>query len=94
MSTQTSTITATEPDSAEKLLRELDSTATLPLWVQMAKLNPALPNPKCVPYIWKYDEVRPYLLRSGNLISEKQAERRVLMLVNPGRGKHSPMKQV
>ena len=77
---------AIQGDSAEKLISDLDATSTLPLWAQMAKLNPPLPNPRCVPNIWKYDEIKPYLLRAGDLITEKQAERRVLMLVNPGRG--------
>ncbi|KKY18081.1 putative gentisatedioxygenase [Phaeomoniella chlamydospora] len=76
---------AIQGDSAEKLISDLDATSTLPLWAQMAKLNPPLPNPRCVPNIWKYDEIKPYLLRAGDLITEKQAERRVLMLVNPGR---------
>lgn len=72
-------------DSAEQLIKDLVGTNTLPLWAQMAKLNPAAPNPRCTPYIWRFDEVKPYLLRAGDLISEKQAERRVLMLVNPSR---------
>ncbi|KAF2219598.1 RmlC-like cupin domain-containing protein [Elsinoe ampelina] len=76
---------ALEIDSAEKLISELPATHTLPLWAQMAKLNPAAPNPKCVPHVWKFSEVEPYLLRAGNLVTEKQAERRVLMLVNPAR---------
>ncbi|KAL1611907.1 hypothetical protein SLS60_000129 [Paraconiothyrium brasiliense] len=58
----------------------------VPLWPQMVKYNPPKPNPKCVPYIWRYDEVRPYLLRAGELVKEKDAERRVLMLINPKRG--------
>ena len=33
-----------------------------------------------------YDKIRPYLVRAGELITEKQAERRVLMLVNPSKG--------
>jgi gentisate 1,2-dioxygenase len=82
--------TDTSPDSAERLIRELDGTNTLPLWAQMTKLNPPLPNPKCVPHIWRYSDVKPYLIRAGNLITEKQAERRVLMLVNPTRGTESP----
>ena len=73
------------PDSAEKLISELPATHTLPLWAQMAKLNPPEPNPTCIPHIWRYDELKPYLLRAGKLISEKQAERRVLMLINPAR---------
>ena len=58
----------------------------VPLWPQMVKFNPPAPNPKCVPHIWRYDEVRPYLVRAGELVKEKDAERRVLMLVNPARG--------
>jgi gentisate 1,2-dioxygenase len=33
--------------------------------------------------------VRPYLVRAGELVKEKDAERRVLMLVNPARGESS-----
>ncbi|KAK4980845.1 hypothetical protein LTR66_009237 [Elasticomyces elasticus] len=87
-------LTQTEPantDMASKeadtasLLASLDATHTLPLWAQMTKLNPPAPNPRTVPHVWKYDEIRPQLLLAGQLISEKQAERRVLMLVNPAR---------
>jgi gentisate 1,2-dioxygenase len=70
----------------QELLSNLEQTHTKPLWTQMAQLNPPLPNPKTIPHIWKYDEIRPHLLRAGELITEKQAERRVLMLVNPARG--------
>lgn len=76
---------STEQQTAE-LLSQLQFTNTLPLWAQMARLNPPAPNPTCIPHIWKYDEIKPYLLRAGELITEKQAERRVLMLVNPARG--------
>ena len=72
-------------DSAEQLISDLEHTDVLPLWAQMEKLNPSLPNPRCSPHIWRFEEVKPYLLRAGQLISEKQAERRVLMLVNPSR---------
>lgn len=84
--TQTHTATHVEADSEEKLISELDSVHTLPLWAQMNKLNPPAPNPTCKPYLWNYDQIRPYLLRAGELVSEKKAERRVLMLVNPARG--------
>lgn len=80
------TITQTQTDSVERLLAELPSTNTMPLWAQMHRLNPPLPNPKSVPYVWHYDQIRPYLLRAGNPVTEKQAERRVLMLVNPAMG--------
>lgn len=73
--------------SADELISLLPATNTLPLWAQMTKLNPPQPNPRCVPHVWKYDEIRPYLVKAGDLVTEKQAERRVLMLVNPARGK-------
>jgi gentisate 1,2-dioxygenase len=77
---------ATMGDSAEKLLADLEQSKTLPLWAQMSRLNPPEPNPQAVPFVWEYEKIRPNLLRAGNLITEKQAERRVLMLVNPARG--------
>ncbi|KAJ2896763.1 gentisate 1,2-dioxygenase [Zalerion maritima] len=61
------------------------SEATKPLWTQMARLNPPAPNPKAVPTLWKYDSIRPHLMQAGKLVPEQLAERRVLMLVNPGR---------
>ncbi|KAH7393697.1 RmlC-like cupin domain-containing protein [Cadophora sp. MPI-SDFR-AT-0126] len=63
----------------------LESTNVKPLWAQMTRLNPPLPNPQTIPYLWNYDAIRPHLLEAGRLITERQAERRVLMLVNPAR---------
>lgn len=73
-------------DSPDKLLRDLEHSNTLPLWVQMTRLNPPAPDPTAIPFVWEYEKIRPDLIRSGTLITEKQAERRVLMLVNPARG--------
>jgi gentisate 1,2-dioxygenase len=33
---------------------------------------------------WSYAKMRDYLMRAGDLISAEQAERRVLILENPG----------
>lgn len=68
------------------LVAALRATNTSPLWAQMQKLNPPAPNPQTIPHVWNYDEIRPYLVKAGELITEKQAERRVLMLGNPARG--------
>lgn len=77
---------AHEITTQEQLLKALEATKTAPLWAQMQRLNPPAPSPRTVPYLWAYDAIRPYLLRAGALITEKQAERRVLMLANPARG--------
>jgi gentisate 1,2-dioxygenase len=66
-----------------QLLKGLEAVNVSPLWAQMARLNPAAPNPSTVPFLWEYERVRPYLMSAGDLVTEKQAERRVLMLVNP-----------
>ena len=70
----------------EQLLEDLATTNTAPLWTQMTKLNAPLPMPKSVPHLWQYEQIRPYLIRAGELVTEKQAERRVLILVNPAMG--------
>jgi gentisate 1,2-dioxygenase len=57
-----------------------------PLWEQLHSLVTAEPRPRVLPAIWHYDEIRPYLLRSGSLITAQEATRRVLMLMNPGLG--------
>src|SRR4029453_14507120 len=44
------------------------------------------PNKKLVPYLWKWSDVRPRILEAGRRISAEEAERRVLMYLNPGLG--------
>ena len=34
--------------------------------------------------MWRYDELRPLLMEAGRLLTTKEAERRVLVLENPG----------
>lgn len=73
-------------DATQIMLQRAEKAHTKPLWLQMARLNPPLPNPKCTPFLWRYGDIRPSLLEAGELVPEHQAERRVLMLVNPSRG--------
>jgi gentisate 1,2-dioxygenase len=56
-----------------------------PLWETLHSLVTTEPRSPCVPAVWHYDsEVRPYLMEAGSLITAKEAERRVLILQNPG----------
>lgn len=77
----------TSEDETTEMLRQAAEDHTKPLWLQMTRLNPPAPNPQCIPYVWDYSRIRPSLLKAGDLVTEKQAERRVLMLVNPNRGR-------
>lgn len=58
-----------------------------PLWPQMRVLLPHnAPRPVTRSGIWRYDAIRPLVLRAGELTPVEKAERRVLFLVDPGRG--------
>lgn len=54
-----------------------------PLWRQPGLL-PREPKSRAVPHLWHYAEVRELLGRAGEIVDVEEAERRVLMLVNPG----------
>ena len=54
-----------------------------PLWKVLHKMVPPKPNPGALPTLWPYRQMRPALIESGNIVSADEAERRVLMLINP-----------
>jgi len=55
-----------------------------PLWRVLHGLVTATPVARCVPAIWHYQDVRPYLMEACELIGAAEAERRVMVLENPG----------
>lgn len=57
-----------------------------PLWSKMNAMVPPKPNPKAVPYIWRYTDSLPLLMKAAEIVPAEEAERRVLMLVNPSMG--------
>ncbi|AHE52974.1 gentisate 1,2-dioxygenase [Sphingomonas sanxanigenens DSM 19645 = NX02] len=56
----------------------------LPLWESLHALVLPEPRSPARPWRWSYEEVRDYLMRAGDIISAEQAERRVLIMENPG----------
>ena len=54
------------------------------LWNVLGNALTKEPRTRSVPYLWKWSDVRPRVLRSGELVTAEEAERRVLMLLNPG----------
>ncbi|HLH92876.1 MAG TPA: cupin domain-containing protein [Xanthobacteraceae bacterium] len=61
--------------------RDIAGLNARPLWERTTRMGPGT---AAVPAIWRYREMRPQLLRAAELISTHEAERRVLMLENPG----------
>ena len=55
-----------------------------PLWERLKGLVPREPTPLGVPHHWRYSEVRPFVMEAARHISAEEAERRVLLLENPG----------
>lgn len=83
MATTTSTIEQTQHAREEEYLSTLGEDNVQALWNVLDKMVPARPNPGASVCAWPYEKLRPSLMKSGEIISAEEAERRVLMLVNP-----------
>jgi gentisate 1,2-dioxygenase len=68
----------------KEFYQRLDGKNAAPLWEVLGKLVTPEPRTDCLPELWRFDEVRPLLMEAGRLITAKEAERRVLVLENPG----------
>lgn len=64
---------------------ELVRNNLVPLWPSLRSVMPPLiPKPRTQPIVWPYDRIRPLLMQAGELTPIEKAERRVLVLANPG----------
>src|SRR5260221_13187790 len=54
-----------------------------PLWEVLHGLITPTPNTPCKPYLWKWEQMWPWIQEAGRLITAKEAERRVLVVGNP-----------
>ncbi len=70
-------------DERQAFYRQIDRHHLTPLWEVLGDLVIPQPNSPCVPALWQYATLREHLLKSGELITAKEAERRVLILENP-----------
>ncbi len=65
----------------------LTASSLVPLWPYMrAALPYDKPIRRAKPHAWKWTDVRPKMLEAGSLTPIEKAERRVLILANPGLG--------
>ena len=59
----------------------------VPLWPNLrGVLPPGKPRPRTRATHWPYASIKPLLLQAGELTPIEKAERRVLVLANPGHG--------
>ena len=67
----------------EGLLSKLPAHNVTPLWTIMKSMVPPIPQPQAEVAIWRYKDMRPLLIEACDLVTAEEAERRVLMLINP-----------
>src|SRR6201985_1226738 len=68
----------------EAFYRKIDGENLSALWNVLGDLITPEPKSACRPHLWKFDAIRDYMTEAGKLITAKEAERRVLILENPG----------
>lgn len=68
----------------EAFYGKIEPLSVAPLWERLYKIMSPEPVPRAQVHIWKYDEIRPLLMETADLITAEEAERRVLILENPG----------
>lgn len=75
---------AAQTAPAQRYEQRLLDAGLVPLWGFFAQWFAPEPNPAAVPHLWRYAELRPLVLEAAAAISTAEAERRVLVLENPG----------
>jgi gentisate 1,2-dioxygenase len=73
-----------EETTRERYYEALRPLNLAPLWSVLKGLVPVEPVAAARPWRWAWNDVYPQLLRAGELITAEEAERRVLVLENPG----------
>jgi len=68
----------------EAFYRKIDGESLSALWNVMGDLITPQPKSACRAHLWRFDQIRQYMMEAGALITAKEAERRVLILENPG----------
>src|SRR5947199_1663149 len=63
---------------------KIDGEKLSALWNVLGALITPEPKSACQPFLWRFDAIRERMMEAGKLISAKEAERRVLILENPG----------
>lgn len=62
----------------------IDAYNLSPLWEVLHDLVTPVPNTPCRPFLWQWRKALPWLEEAARLITAEEAERRVLVLENPG----------
>jgi gentisate 1,2-dioxygenase len=76
-------------DNEAAFQRRAASAGLVPLWTFFKEWFSAEPQPGARPHLWRYAELRALVMEAAAVVSTADAERRVLVLENPGlKGRH------
>jgi len=79
--------TPEQQHDVERLYADFDAEHLMPLWTQRDELMPESPEPKAIPFVWRWDRLLPLAERAGDLVPVgRGGERRAIALANPGLG--------
>jgi len=74
-------------DLPKDYVDDLTQVNLVPLWPSLrGVLPPQKPRPLTQATAWNYKDIRPLLMKAGEVTPIEKAERRVLVLANPGHG--------
>lgn len=76
--------TENNSQSVESFISNLAGHNLIPGWNVLAQEVPRHPRPQAVAHLWRKDTLLEQLLLAGELVPPEDAERRVLVLANPG----------
>jgi gentisate 1,2-dioxygenase len=91
MTTATQAAPATQPGPKhnieairEEYYQRIAKHDMTPLWRVMASVVTKEPVTRVAPVVWHFEDIKRLVMESGGLITAEEAERRVLILENPG----------
>lgn len=77
-------------EARQEYYRRIEGSSLSALWEVLHDLVPDEPKIVARPHVWHYDDVRPYVMEAGEIITAAEAVRRVIILENPGlKGRHA-----
>jgi gentisate 1,2-dioxygenase len=68
----------------QEFYARLKTKSAAPLWEVLSDIVRKDPRTAVQAALWRYDELRPFIAEAGRIITAEEAERRVLILENPG----------
>ncbi|MCR1782358.1 cupin domain-containing protein [Nocardioides carbamazepini] len=72
------------PDREADFAARLQDQSMRALWHVLADVMTENPVQPAVPHLWRWRDVAPLVNEAGDLVTAEEADRRALMLINPG----------